>query len=1055
MQDTLGTTRHHTPIPPWARPDAPASVARVERHVDEALADRARDMALTCGMAMERLWEAAWLSTLIRCTGETGAISAVADGDATQIELASVPETWLDLLSAVTREPLTDPSVVTTLLAFSPDSAPDADLRVDVLNSPTGIVLRATVRTEVVAPPAAERFLGHLTEMLRVMVCDGIAAPADLTRTIDAAERQYLIWGNAGPQVSNGPDLALDHIRHRMLEQPDRPAVQYHDVLLTYADLDRLSGNVAKHLLAAGLNPGEPVGVVTGRHADWIVLLLGVLRAGGIYLPARPDFPASRISGQFDRAGCRLAVHDEAGGQLMAEICAEGAWDGHSWSVDELSADLAQTIPLPRPEAKDPAYVYFTSGSTGQPKGAVCAHGGLMNHLWTKIDDHRITDADIVAQTASSCFDISLWQVLAPLVVGGQVMVVDTADQLDPDAFLQLLRKRGVTVAQIVPSYLDVLLSRLESGVPLPESLRTLSVTGEALKVELVRRWFAISDQVDLVNAYGATEVSDDTMHNVLTRLPARNLPIVNVGRALRNVRVYIVDDDLRLVPTGARGEIVFAGICVGLGYLNDPERTADAFVQDPYVASERLYRSGDYGRWLPEGGIEFLGRRDEQIKLRGLRVEIGEIQSALLRVPGVDSAAVLVSGAGANARLTAFYTGPSPVAPRDVHELLAGSLPEYMVPPFIHQLDALPLNENGKVDKPALRKLAGELQSEAVPFESPSTPTEELLAAAWAEALGVPVQHIGRRDDFFQAGGTSLAAVQLVMRLNKKLSLRDIAATPVLCNQAALIDSGAQPSGSHRLLQSFERPTGTAAPLMVCLPSAAGNALNFRLTASAAHDAGIDLLALEPRGHDVSRPEEPLMDLERTVDLIAGDVARMGHDEVHLWGQGSGAAMAIAIALELSQIATPPIAVHLIDATISDPSSHEAAAVAAEALSDADVISILQSTADYVEVSGMDLQRRQVVAAAYRHDLAASHRYLARVAADPAGHRIGCALSVLLSPADREGVPGSSVGGWDAIAADVVCEEFSGSASEILRSRPELLVRRIAALRGTAVVQG
>src|ERR1051326_1617178 len=282
----------------------------------------------------------------------------------------------------------------------------------------------------------------------------------------------------------------------------------------------------------------------------------------------------------------------------------------------------------------------------------------MLNHLFAKIDDLRIGEGDVVAQTAPQCFDISLWQLLSPLLDGGRTLIVDQETILDAKRFIDKTIERRVDVVQVVPSYLEVLVSYLAQHPRDLPDLRCVSVTGEALKKELVQRWFAAQPGIRLVNAYGLTETSDDTNHEIMDTVPQRER--VPLGRPINNVRVYVVDEHLSPVPLGAPGEIVFAGVCVGRGYINDPERTRQAFLADPHREGRRLYRSGDYGRWLPEGKLEFIGRRDSQVKISGFRIEIGEIEEGLFRVPGVREGAVVVTAgrAGRNGRLAAFYSG-------------------------------------------------------------------------------------------------------------------------------------------------------------------------------------------------------------------------------------------------------------------------------------------------------------------------------------------------------------------------------------------------------------
>jgi alpha-ketoglutarate-dependent taurine dioxygenase len=339
-----------------------------------------------------------------------------------------------------------------------------------------------------------------------------------------------------------------------------------------------------------------------------------------------------------------------------------------------------------------------------------------------------------------------------------------------------------------VPSYLEVVLSYLNQHPRELPDLRCVSVTGEALTKELAERWFAAMPAVRLVNAYGLTETSDDTNHEVMERPPEGDR--VPLGRAINNAYIYVVDEDLAPVPLGAPGEIVFSGICVGRGYINDPERTCLAYGPDPLRPGERLYRSGDYGRWRPDGKLEFLGRRDAQVKIRGFRIEIGDIESALLRVPGVRNGAVVVADrADGSQQLAAFYSGPEPLEVGRMQQQLGEWLPEYMVPAAIRWLEDLPLTANGKIDRKRLRPMAAEPDPAEASLELPTTPTERRLASAWASVLSIPQSRIGRRDSFLDLGGTSLSAVRLAVALDREVSLTDVTSHPVLADLAALMD--------------------------------------------------------------------------------------------------------------------------------------------------------------------------------------------------------------------------------------------------------------------------
>ena len=642
-------------------------------------------------------------------------------------------------------------------------------------------------------PESAARIAGYHVNALALIVANPEADhAAQCLLTPD--ESRFQLEELAGPRRPI-PDARA----HELFEQqarwcPDAIAAVQGTRQLTYAALNARANRLARALRARRLGPEAVVGVVTERNLDWLTAVLAIFKAGGAYLPIEPHFPAARIAGTLSRAGCRLVLTERSSsGMLDAALATlpgvtalridSGLAERHRGGDDNLDLEVTP---------RQLAYIYFTSGSTGEPKGAMCEHAGLVNHLFAKIDDLGIGPADVVAQTAPQCFDISLWQLLSALLVGGRTLVIAQDIVLDARRFLDTLVEQRVSVLQVVPSYLEVLLASLDQTPREFPDLRYVLVTGEALKKELVQHWFTAQPGIRLVNAYGLTETSDDTNHAIMDAVPSGDR--VPLGRPVNNVHVDVVDAHLNLVPLGAPGEIVFSGVCVGRGYINDPERTRAAFTTDPHRPGNRLYRSGDYGRWLPDGKLEFLGRRDSQVKISGFRIEIGEIENRLLQVSGVRESAVLVTErADGNKQLVAFYAGDQPLEPGAIREQLGASLPAYMVPAAFHWREMLPVTGNGKIDRKTLTALAATLEGAAeAPAAETLTPTEEWLAAAWAGVLGVPQDQIGRRDHFFDLGGTSLAALKLAIALERAVSFQEIAAHPVLADQAALLDARA-----------------------------------------------------------------------------------------------------------------------------------------------------------------------------------------------------------------------------------------------------------------------
>ncbi|WP_234019745.1 amino acid adenylation domain-containing protein [Streptomyces sp. CNS654] len=724
--------------------------------------------------------------------------AAAAAPEGTGRSAAAAPEfsVVLDLSAFPGPAALAEREAGTTL------SAPLA-LRVAFVPERDGPRLRLFGRDDVVDLPYAQRIAGYLVTALELMATDA-TAEHHRQSLLSAAELAHQIDGLAGPQRALPDRRAHELFAERVREHPDRVAAVHDGTEWTYDALNRRANRIAHALLARGLRPEDVVAVATERNLHWMAAVIGVFKAGGVYLPVEPHFPAGRIAAMLGRGDCRFVLTEPGSTGTLDQALADLEGPAPLFIADVLAEDRkgAETDPGVPVDAGQLAYIYFTSGSTGEPKGAMCEHGGMLNHLLAKIEDLELSAGQVVAQTAPQCFDISLWQMVSGLLVGARTLIVGQREILDIERFVDTLVDGGVEVLQVVPSYLEVMLTYVEEKRRGLGRLRMVSATGEALKRELVQRWFAAFPDIKLVNAYGLTETSDDTNHAVMDRPPGHDR--VPLGPAVRNVRVYIVDDQLAPVPLGAPGEIVFSGICVGRGYINDPERTAAAFGTDPHRPGERLYRSGDIGRWLPEGALEFLGRRDAQTKIRGFRIEIGEIENHLLRVPGVrDSAIVVVEGADREKHLVAFYAADSPLDTPDVRKVLEDALPAYMVPRIYHHLDVLPLTGNGKIDKKALGRAAAEAaaltaapsttEPAAADGSASWTATEKRLAEQWARVLAIPVAEITRHHHFFESGGTSLSAVRLGIEIGAQASLEDIAKNPVLADLARVMDDTAQ----------------------------------------------------------------------------------------------------------------------------------------------------------------------------------------------------------------------------------------------------------------------
>ena len=547
--------------------------------------------------AGDRLLLAAYLRVVALLTGEP----TVTVGYGAAVVEAEITGSWRDLAGTPLKEvPGTDPDT-----AFA---GPAGTL--SVLPADGVLVLRYA--RERVDEPYARRIGGYLVRALAAAVADPAVA-VDAADLLGPAERARQLSGLDGPARPLPDRRAHELIAAQARRTPAAVAVVHGDRSWTYAELDAAADRVARALLGAGLEPEEVVAVVTGRTAEWLAAILGTFRAGGVYLPVEPEFRPGGSARWW--SGPAAGWHWSRTRCPVWNRCAAWTYE----TCPRVVPNRGRCRPRPSRTCTSPP------ARPGCPRAALCEHAGMLNHLLAKVEDLGLGPADAVVQNAGQTFDISLWQLVAPLLAGGRTVLVDRETILDPGRFVDRIVAAGASVLQVVPSYLDVLLRHLEERPRPLGRLRAVSVTGEAISKALVTRWFAAQPEIALVNAYGATEASDDTTHEIMTRVPDEDL--VPVGRPVRNVTVTVLGPDDELLPLGAVGEITFSGVCVGRGYVNDPERTAEAFGPDPLRPGVRLYRTGDYGRWLPSGSLEFRGRRDEQVKVHGIRIELGEVE--------------------------------------------------------------------------------------------------------------------------------------------------------------------------------------------------------------------------------------------------------------------------------------------------------------------------------------------------------------------------------------------------------------------------------------------
>jgi amino acid adenylation domain-containing protein len=656
------------------------------------------------------------------------------------------------------------------------------DLTLSLLEGESDLIGMITFNRDLFEAATIERLAGHFRTLLETLAAEPDRRFTEAPLWTEAERHQLLLETNDTADVAPDPEGVAALFAAQARRAPDAVAAVCGEEQLTYGALAARVRGLAQALARLGTGPEVRVALLAERGLPLMTAILAVFEAGGAYLPLDPHHPAERQVRLTGQSGAVLVLAERRLAAALRQSL-EGLEPAGFPPVLDLESllgaasagrDLSDRSTW-RGGPGHLAYVIYTSGSTGIPKGAMVEHRGMMNHLLAKISDLGLTAADTVAQTASQCFDISVWQLLAPLVIGGRVHIAGDEIARDPQRLLAFTESEEITILETVPSLLRATLAVSEAAPSRLPALRWLIVTGEAFPADLAGRWLADHPEVPLLNAYGPTECSDDVTHHAIRRAPApgADLPI---GRPLRNFHLYILDRQQTPLPLRIAGELCVAGQGVGRGYLGDPARTAEVFVPDPLCAlrgerGTRLYRTGDLARVTPAGTFEFLGRLDTQVKVRGFRVEPGEIEVALCAQPGVRQAVVVARTDGSEGMsLVAYIVPGEPAASAGgLREALRWSLPEYMVPSAFVVLDALPLTPNGKLDRRALPAPGPQAAAGEAP-QAARTPVEEAVLGVWADVLGRT--RVAGHENFFDLGGHSLLAIQVTSRVRSLLDV-------------------------------------------------------------------------------------------------------------------------------------------------------------------------------------------------------------------------------------------------------------------------------------------
>ncbi|MBD2095649.1 amino acid adenylation domain-containing protein [Trichocoleus sp. FACHB-591] len=758
-----------------------------------------------------------------------------------------------------------------------------------VIHPGTSWQIELTYDEQRFEPEAIARLLGHLRTLLEGMITNPNQSLAEIP-LVTAAEKHQLLfeWNTRNRNTQSPPSGCVHELFEAQVERtPDAIAVTYENQSLTYRELNQRANQLAHYLRSLGIAPEVLVAIAVERSLDLIVGLLGILKAGGAYVPIDPAYPSDRIALMLEDSQAPVLVTQRSLLETLPQhsaqfVCLDSDWDAIRASSGFANARCNSENPMSQVTGENLAYTIYTSGSTGKPKGVQIPHRALANFLHSMRQEPGLTAEDILLSVTTICFDIAALEIYLSLVTGARVVLASRETAMDAQQLIQLIEQSGATVMQATPATWRLLLAAGWQGNP---QLKILC-GGEALSRELADQLLVRSQS--FWNMYGPTET---TIWSMVERVEPGNAP-VRLGRAIANTQIYVLNQSLQPVPIGVPGELHIGGAGLARGYLNRPELTQERFIANPFRhmsslpilgeievgGADRLYKTGDLVRYLSDGTLEFLGRIDHQVKLRGFRIELSEIEAVLSQHPDVrEQVVILRQDGGGNQQLVAYVVPQADATPdpSQLRDWLKAKLPEYMVPGAFVILQALPLTPNGKIDRKQLP--APDWTELTKTFVAPRADTEAAIAKLWAQVLGVDT--IGIHDNFFELGGHSLLATQVMSRIREafevELPLRCLFESPTVEALAATISQRTQDStNTSASLKPVDRDT---APLPLSLSQQRlwflhqlePNSSAYHLSAALRFTGNLDVAILEHslnvilERHEILRTQFQILDGE------------------------------------------------------------------------------------------------------------------------------------------------------------------------------------------------
>ena len=627
-----------------------------------------------------------------------------------------------------------------------------------------------------------ERLIQHFINILKAVAENPETELADIDMLSAEEKRQIMVSFNETKRDYPKDKLIYELFEEQVDKTPDNVALVYEDKRLTYRELNDRANQLARVLRSKGVGPESIVGIMAERSLELLVGIMGIVKAGGVYLPISPEYPNDRIKYMLEDSKAGIILTQ---GQFAGKL----EFDGTIINLEDQRLYQGDNTNLDKVAGPDSLiYVIYTSGSTGMPKGVMVEHRSVVNILSQLQQEYPLGEKDAYMLKTNYVFDVSVSEIFGWFFEGGRLVILKKGAEADTGKILHTIERNGVTHINFVPSMLRMFVSHEnDEELKAVNKLKYVFAAGEAISESLVQDTLGLNSGFRLENLYGPTEATVyATKYPLVHRNYEGNVPI---GKPVANTRVYVVDKNNKLQPIGVAGELCIAGHGLARGYLNRPELTADRFIADLFEPGERMYKTGDLVRWQPDGNIEYIGRIDHQVKIRGYRIELGEIESCLLKLEDVTEAVVIDREEKGSKYLCAYLVSETPYTAAKLREELKKSLPDYMIPSYFVTLAEMPLNQNGKLDRKVLPLPDGSIET-GVEYASPGNEAEERLVAIWHEVLGA--DRIGINDDFFALGGHSLKAIKLASILQREfmveISVSEIFTHPTVAALAEYI---------------------------------------------------------------------------------------------------------------------------------------------------------------------------------------------------------------------------------------------------------------------------